>query len=498
MGQGGGMRAEDITDEKSLRAWLETRPRADAVAIAHRAAMRMFPLWAILDQRLKDNFDLSVFHCLWPLLVSGIPLEYHSLESVKAARSSAEFATKAGGHLFAASSVAAAAAFASNSLFASNYVGAAVSAFARAHQALKFEYARNYPNAVRAFAELASRDAGRLQRGEALAHASIWSEKYDDVTALSEALFIQFWESYPDTYDFWTRWWIGARDGKPLDWELQKRVALIPAEEWEKNDPAHIAALIQGIEDEFVRERTDNAETIAINPATGKLRLIPSTALPPNVSATARANIRAALALFGPLLGNQYRALEPARNRLESALRETPDLPTVLFDACTSAVRITVGQARLGYIPTPEQDPLIEDWLVQLRNSAADIYANDEGTRAAMANRGHVADDSALIAAQASVVEVVAPIISQSEALLQAQLPEDAETATNPNADSEERRNAAFRLASRVLRVGWFVGKSVAAGVIGEAAVQILAPVFATQAWQLFRKAIWALLGLGP
>lgn len=114
-----------------------------------------------------------------------------------------------------------------------------------------------------------------------------------------------------------------------------------------------------------------------------------------------------------------------------------------------------------------------------------------------MANRGHVADDTALIAAQASVVEVLAPIVTQSEGLLQAQLPEDAETATNPDADPEERQNAVFRLAGRVLRVGSFVGKSVAAGVIGEVAVQILAPVFASQAWQLLRMAIWAMLGLG-
>lgn len=254
------------------------------------------------------------------------------------------------------------------------------------------------------------------------------------------------------------------------------------------------------IEDEFVRERTENGESIAVNPETGKLRLIPTTALPPNVSATARANIRAALALFGPLLGNQYRALEPARNRLETALRETPDLPTALFDACTSAVRLTLGQGRLGNLPLPEQDALIDEFLIQLRNTAADIFANDEATRTAMANRGHVADDAALIAVQSAVIEVVGLVVPETEDLLQAQLPEDAEVATDATADPEERRNAVFRLASRLLRVSWFVakfaGKSVVAGVIGEVAGQILAPVFASTAWQLLRKAIWAMLGL--
>lgn len=223
--------------------------------------------------------------------------------------------------------------------------------------------------------------------------------------------------------------------------------------------------------------------------------------MPPNISKRARANISAALGLFGPFPANQYRALDPVRHRLETALRETPDLPTALFDACIGAVRLTQGQARQGNLPLPEQDVLIEEFLIQLRNTAADMFANDEGTRAAMANRGHVADDKALIAVQSAVVEIVAKVVPETEGLLQVQLPEDAVLATDANADPEGRRNGAFRLASRLLRMGWLVTRwpvgVAATALTGKVAIDALAPVFASPAYQLLLKAIWAMLGLG-
>ena len=42
------VKASEIKDEATLRAWLEGRPQADAVAIAHRAALRVFPICAAL------------------------------------------------------------------------------------------------------------------------------------------------------------------------------------------------------------------------------------------------------------------------------------------------------------------------------------------------------------------------------------------------------------------------------------------------------------------
>jgi hypothetical protein len=49
-------------------------------------------------------------------------------------------------------------------------------------------------------------------------------------------------------WGFWLRWREGMLAGRPLDWELQRDVALIPDEDWQKG-PAHIAGLIAVIEE---------------------------------------------------------------------------------------------------------------------------------------------------------------------------------------------------------------------------------------------------------
>ncbi len=47
-------------------------------------------------------------------------------------------------------------------------------------------------------------------------------------------------------WSFWRDWYQGFLVGKPLDWGLQKEIALIPDEEWDKG-PENIAALIEEI-----------------------------------------------------------------------------------------------------------------------------------------------------------------------------------------------------------------------------------------------------------
>ncbi|UWP91616.1 hypothetical protein K3X13_11180 [Aliiroseovarius crassostreae] len=57
-----------------------------------------------------------------------------------------------------------------------------------------------------------------------------------------------------DSFAFWRDWYQGFLDGKPLDWELQRRVALIPDQDWEKG-PEHIAHLIEEIRARFELEK---------------------------------------------------------------------------------------------------------------------------------------------------------------------------------------------------------------------------------------------------
>jgi len=60
--------------------------------------------------------------------------------------------------------------------------------------------------------------------------------------------------SNSDAWSFWRDWYQGFLDGEPLDWELQRRVALIPDADWEQG-PGHIAGKIEEIRAEFEVEQ---------------------------------------------------------------------------------------------------------------------------------------------------------------------------------------------------------------------------------------------------
>jgi hypothetical protein len=55
-------------------------------------------------------------------------------------------------------------------------------------------------------------------------------------------------------WSFWRDWYQGFLDGKPLDWELQHRVALIPDQDWEQG-PEHIAVKIEEIRARYALEQ---------------------------------------------------------------------------------------------------------------------------------------------------------------------------------------------------------------------------------------------------
>lgn len=73
---------------------------------------------------------------------------------------------------------------------------------------------------------------------------------------------------------FWLDWYQGFLDGEPLDWGLQRRVALIDDDIW-KSGPEAVAAEIERIKAEMLSEKLPMAETIELNPETGKFRAVP-------------------------------------------------------------------------------------------------------------------------------------------------------------------------------------------------------------------------------
>lgn len=107
--------------------------------------------------------------------------------------------------------------------------------------------------------------------------APLWHDEPLEMGAPRQKIFDRFNQhhaSYENPWSFWADWYQGFLDGKPLDWELQRRVALIPDADWDQG-PAHIAAKIDEIKTAFLAEKLPLAETVALNPDTGLFHVVP-------------------------------------------------------------------------------------------------------------------------------------------------------------------------------------------------------------------------------
>lgn len=265
------MSANANFDKGSLRLWLTSRPREDEQALAFRAAVRVFPVFSKeMEADWARQHNLTSILLFRAYLISAVARRDRSiaiLNSAAVAASGAAFAARAGqsASVFVARASEAAAAFAATA-------GRSVDARAGA--------------SATAFAARAAAEDTRLSSNEifnerkaslaAAASAFIWENCRYDVNVLelggdpfTEPLLqgqtpdwfnsadVQsraIWAKNPDTWDFWVRWWDGVLTGWPLDWDLQKKVALIPDNDWKKG-PEHIAALIRVIEEHSLQNK---------------------------------------------------------------------------------------------------------------------------------------------------------------------------------------------------------------------------------------------------
>ncbi|WP_439141160.1 hypothetical protein [Planktotalea sp.] len=214
--------ATDIKDEKSLRQWLEEWPKSQgmdekaarkvAVRIAHRAAMRVFSIaWEWFASEDARKRDLTALPILRSNLISGVASTCPTPEISRAADAAANAAADA--------------------------------AFAAAYAA------DTAANAADIWKQIV-KDAILLEEGRDLSTDLLWAETPPDWFQAGEVVMLEAWRDAPDVWGFWTRWWLGATRGEPLNWDLQTKVALIEDEEWAQG-PEHIAGVIGGIEAEF-------------------------------------------------------------------------------------------------------------------------------------------------------------------------------------------------------------------------------------------------------
>lgn len=446
----------EIRDRESLEAWLKTRPREDAVTIAHRAAMRVAPLWvAAMGHDAVLKADVTGVTILRLLLSSGVASKMPSPRvsaAALAADAAAELVNRATEPLASArlAAVAIAAQAARNAAAAAAATDAValtmntvVRASASTHAALSTD------NAPAVLLETAEQDAHRLSANDDLERSPLWVGKNPHERAWQDSQPVL--RDAPGG-DFWIDWYQRALDGRPQNWPLLRDVALIDNALWAEGGDA-LDKAINGVRQEHALAATANAETVEPNPDTGKLRIVPASQMPDSVATYARRKILGAARIFDGEPDQAYGGLSPDLAMLRAAVEDADNLPVELLDACASATRRLVVRIETGDCPSAEQDPLIADYRHRLRDVGADILASDPETRNVLERRATITGNDALIENAEEIGEVVKAVEPLLESRLAGALPVDAQTATDPDANPEDRAAASFRLAGRILRI---------------------------------------------
>lgn len=494
-------------DRDDLKDWLNTRPREDAILIAQRATLRVFPFWAsAMGQGWARAADLNCTLVLRCLLTAGVARQYPTPQ-IRFAAASARYALSRIERVAAQNSSGKALilAVAATALASHDDTAAAQSAF-DATSSASAAFAANSANWSDFFGlhtRLNSeQDIAVLRAGDDLLNLPLWHEDIPEPIQSVEPQALQnLTHETGDPNSFWHRWWRGAVSGQWLDWNLQREVALIPDDIWQQGPKAVMVAIAE-IEARYALALTDNAETIEPDPETGRLILVPTSSLPPDLGHYARRKILKAVALVDdPACLQMYGGLSADLAMLRDAVTDAENMPVELYDSCASATRRLAVRAANGECPLPDKDAVLSDYLTRLREVAADILSHDPATQSVLERRNAITGNAGLIDSAVVVRQATTEVLPVTAGHLANSLPKDAALATDPSATAEDRKAAAFRWAGRFLRIGKFVGGAVAGAgasvVLAKEVVEALPIIQASPYYQQAMAAILRWLGLG-
>ena len=466
------IKAKDIKGADDLKIWLDQFPtetqedqdylRSISIQIAHRAATRVLPLaWSYFDASRKGDLTALLFlRCSLISSVAGtMPVE--EITFLAAARAVAGAALAAADAALAARAAALAA-------------GAALAALVA--------------------------DCREIETGKNIMELKLWHDVQNPLASDWADLRNRLHNAArtdetargidPEGWEFWIDFYEGQLSGHPLPLGLIKEIAISKDVDWEGDDKA-INRAIYSIRQRYAQERTFNAEHVAQNPESGKLNVIPDHLLPElRLSDIQAKMLEAAEAFDGEGGANgPYQALTAEVELIRRAAGKHDPRPIGLYDACRRAAKRAVGKAERGDCP---QDDLIDDFAEQLTETAFDIMGFDEDVQQVVSNRAALKLEERSQADPALATEVLPAAAAEVEVIsggdLQAEFVEDAEIASDPQADAQTRGNALYRLASRTFRISKWAALAGAGGIAilsqVPGALQAIEVVVATPAFQ--------------
>lgn len=259
-----------ITDQESAEAWLRDKPSDVRIAFAARCALRVLPGIGRAHHSTLSTIALAVLRAA---LTSGVAVRTSPPEiekaSISAHASERDILTM----------------LSTSNVPYSIPHSAADSAFHAANSITSYSYrpslsaysAGRFATDAAAYDAAASTDAELLETStpEKVLRIPLWPvDTMPMGLCTAHDRLRAFWDTAPKTWDFWRDWYQGMLVGRPPDWTLQERIALIPDDEWKKG-AVHIARLIEEIQAAYLAETAPLAETVEINPHSGKFRTVP-------------------------------------------------------------------------------------------------------------------------------------------------------------------------------------------------------------------------------
>ncbi|WP_296641497.1 hypothetical protein [Roseinatronobacter sp.] len=257
------MRAEEIKDANSLQAWLESLPQGTeaeretarrwAVTIAHRAAMRVLPVYwkASIGRRARyQNYNtIAVLRCNLLSELLGGNLDRRIVPVALDASRSATKAHRAGSA--ARATLNSAVVSISDRTVLSYAVRDSVKLASRRERFLWNALNQDITVADLVFeqenlaADLRSLDLWHVNNSENRETAA-WNSGKSKILAQGEG------------WRFWVEWYENALYGRPQDYALLTKIALIDPADWDKGAD-HVNALIQRIVEQHTLARDARA-----------------------------------------------------------------------------------------------------------------------------------------------------------------------------------------------------------------------------------------------
>lgn len=268
---------DDIIDRDSLQQWLEGWPpengktgeetRAIVVSIAHRAAMRVLPLWwhwTLTDK--PRGLDLTALPVLRCSLISGVaassnPLDVNVIKNsvLSAHDARASFNDHAGvpddaAFLAACSSIEMAERSLKDGVFRALEDAAKAYSFAIEKAGYGLNYGRDYGGVgdKKAFWVAVQSDCGLIADNQDLPSAPLWASGRNPLE--SQWRDIKSRATAPE-WSFWIKWYEDALAGTPPNRDMLEAIALIDPAVWDAGAEA-VAREISLVQDQF--RTTDN------------------------------------------------------------------------------------------------------------------------------------------------------------------------------------------------------------------------------------------------